>query len=120
MIQRLCAEMTPALGCLSCALSHVCSEAVQWGRGIVGFQARGPFATYPQADLNRPAVHGRKDVAPAIEGTLRDLSISKNSGPGPPMAGLFLSGHEQPTFQAGLAGPPAGAIPEWTRDAPPH
>jgi len=85
----------------------------------VGFQARGPFAAYPQANLNRPAVHGRKDLTPAIEGMLRDELSSENSWPRHSMAGLPLSGHEQPTFQAGQAGPPAPAIPAWTRDSQP-
>ena len=85
-----------------------------------GFQTRGRFAAYPQANLNRPAVHGRKDLAPAIEGTLRDGLFPKNSWPRHPMAGLPLSGHEQPTFKAGQAGPPARAILAWTRDAQPH
>ena len=86
----------------------------------MGFQARGPFAAYPQANLNRPAVHGRKDLTPAIEGTLHDELFSEDNWPRHPMAGLPPSGHEQPTFQAGEAGPPARAILAWTRGAQPH
>ena len=37
----------------------------------------------------------------------------------PSMAGLLFSGHEQPTFQAGLADPQARAPLELTRDAHP-
>jgi hypothetical protein len=49
-------------------------------------------------DLNRPAVHGRKDFTPAIEGTLRGNFFSKNShllrlcSADPSTAKLFLVG----------------------------
>jgi hypothetical protein len=50
------------------------------GQAIGDSTTQGPFAREPQTYLNRCAVHGRKDLPPAMSGPLRGWSFSKSSG----------------------------------------